>query len=144
MSDHDAVVLTTVTRTLIDSQKGYRTCSEVVSDDPVLSAELMSRHYDRVSLVHVFQTATVALRGSRRVSGSTFGALHRGLTRLTALFRNERFAAGSALDDGEEYLTEMIESRLEDASLQLKTRDLLQMALVSARGGERLAARLLA
>ena len=143
MSDHDADVLNTVTRTLIDSQKGYQTCSEVVRDDPVLSAELMSRHHDRVSLVHIFQTATVALRGSRRVSGSAAGALHRGFTRLTALFRNERVAAASALDNGEEYLTEMIENRLEDSSLQLKTRDLLQMALVSARGGERLAARLL-
>lgn len=139
MSDQEIKVLNSITKTLIDSRKGYETCCDIVDNDYTLSAEFGRRRDARAALVGEFQARVRVLGGEPEDDGSAVGAVHRAFTRFSALFQDDQNAAASALDDGEEFLAEKIEDRLEDSSLDAATEELLRKALRSAKDGERFA-----
>lgn len=139
MSDTEIKVLNSVTKTLIDSCKGYETCAEIADDNFALQNEFQRRKSERESLVSEFQNQVRTFGGEPVDSGSASGAVHRGFTRFTSMFQNDESAAISALDDGEEFLAEKIEDRLHDYNLNPATSQLLQKAHQSACSGERFA-----
>ncbi len=136
MSKRDIKVLNSVTKTLIDSCQGYETCCEVSDDDYSLQQEFKRREQERRDLVAEIQMHVRKIGGEPEDDGSMAGAVHRGFTRFSSLFRDDEKAAISALDDGEENLAEKIEDKLEDDELLPQTRSLLQKAHMSAKSGE--------
>jgi len=139
MTDRNVKILNSVTKTLIDSCKGYETCVDVSDDSYALRTEFQRRKGERDELVQEFQTQVRAFGGEPEDCGSMSGAVHRGFTRFSSVFRDDEAAAISALDDGEEFLAEKIEDKLEDHDLAPQTRQLLQKAMTSAKSGERFA-----
>ncbi len=139
MSDHDNEILNSITKTLIDSRKGYEACCDVADDGHPLSDEFRRRRDERAALIGEFQARVRTLGGEPEDDGSAAGAVHRAFLRFSSWFQDDEQAAISALDDGEEYLAEKIEDRLEDSSLLAESRALLHKALRSALSGERFA-----
>lgn len=135
-------ILNSVTKTLIDSCEGYETCRDVADDSHALQSEFSRRLAERQTLVREFQDLVRSLGGEPADSGSAKGAVHRGFLRFTTLFQDDEKAAISALDDGEEFLAEKIEDKLEDDRLGPESRQLLMRAMQSAQDGERFADRL--
>lgn len=135
-------LLNSVTKTLIDSCEGYQTCCDVADDSYALQSEFSRRLAERRTLVTEFQERVRALGGEPADSGSAKGAVHRGFLRFTSLFQDDEKAAINALDDGEEFLAEKIEDKLEDNQLTPESRQLLIRAMQSAQDGERFADRL--
>jgi len=139
MTDANIKVLNSVTKTLIDSCKGYETCAEISDDSYALRSEFLRRKSEREQLVQELQNQVTAYGGEPVTDGSMSGAVHRGFTRFSSAFRNDEQAAISALDDGEEFLAEKIEDKLEDNILAPQATALLQRAMASAKSGERFA-----
>jgi uncharacterized protein (TIGR02284 family) len=139
MSNENINVLNSVTKTLIDSCKGYQICSEIADDSFALQAEFKRRANERQELVSQFQNLVATYGGEPKTSGRVSGAVHRGFTRFSSVFGNDEAAALEALDDGEEYLSEKIEDKLEYEGLTHQTRDLLTQAHAQAKAGERFA-----
>ena len=135
----DLDILIDVTRTLIDSHKGYETCVEAVEDSHALRKSFAERAAARSALIAEFQAEIRALGGEAPTAGSVVGVAHRAWTTFTTLFADDEKAAIEAVDDGEEFLAERIEDKLGDTRLAPRTRDLLQRAQTSAREGERFA-----
>lgn len=131
--------LNSVTKTLIDSHKGYETCAEVSDDSYRLQSNFRERATNRAQMISQFQAEVRALGGEPQTSGSVAGSAHRAWTNFTTLFQDDEKAAVEAIDDGEEHLAEKIEGQLKDADLTPRTRALLQQAHSSAREGERFA-----
>ena len=139
MTDRDIKVLNSVTKTLIDSCKGYQTCVDVSDDSYALQTEFTRRKSERDALVQEFQTQVRSLGGQPETNGSMTGAVHRGFTRFSSVFRDDEAAAISALDDGEEFLAEKIEDKLDVNELSLQSVQLLHKAMAAAKSGERFA-----
>ncbi len=135
----DVAVLNTITKTLIDSHKGYETCCEVSDDSYALAKNFRERADARSELIREFQAEVTALGGEAATAGSVAGAAHRAWTGFTKMFVDDEKAAIEAIDDGEEYLAEKIEAALNDTSLAPRTQELLRKAHASAREGERFA-----
>lgn len=135
----DIEALNSVTETLIDSQKGYAKCCEVVEDSYALRSNFQERAQKRLNLVEEFQAEVRALGGEPEDTGSVAGKAHRAWTSFTTIFSDDEKAAAEAIDDGEEFLADKIESVLEKQTFQPRTRALLQKAYVDAREGERFA-----
>ncbi|GLQ21086.1 PA2169 family four-helix-bundle protein [Algimonas porphyrae] len=136
---NDIDILNDVTKTLIDSHKGYETCVDVSDDSYALQSNFRDRAERRAALIQEFQSHVRTLGGEPSTSGSVAGAAHRAWTSFTTLFADDEKAAIEAIDDGEEYLAEKIEACLNDAAIQPGTRELLQKAYTDAREGERFA-----
>lgn len=132
-------VLNDVTKTLIDSHKGYETCVEATDDSYSLQSNFQERAQRRAELVKEFQAQVQMLGGTPSTSGSVAGAAHRAWTSFTTIFADDEKAAIEAIDDGEEFLAEKIEGALNDTALSPRTRELLQKAHADARDGERFA-----
>lgn len=139
MTGRNVKVLNSVTKTLIDSCKGYETCAELSDDSYALQAEFQRRKNERTQLVQEFQNQVRAFGGEPETNGSMSGAVHRGFTRFSSVFRDDEAAAISALDDGEEFLAEKIEDKLEVNELNPQASALLQKAMTAAKSGERFA-----
>lgn len=139
MSDTNIKVLNSVTKTLIDSCKGYETCAEMTDENYSLRSEFLRRKSEREQIIQEFQNQVTELGGEPETNGSMSGAVHRGFTRFSSVFQNDEQAAVSALDDGEEFLAEKIEDKLEDNALPPRATALLQKAMASAKSGERFA-----
>ncbi|MDB2439565.1 PA2169 family four-helix-bundle protein [Hellea sp.] len=139
MTDSNIKALNSVTKTLIDSCKGYETCADISDDSYALQAEFKRRKNERSQLVGEFQNQVRQLGGEPVDSGSVKGAVHRSFTRFSSMFQDDEAAAISALDDGEEYLAEKIEDKLEDGYCSPSTQALLVKAHQSAASGERFA-----
>ena len=137
MSTHDIKTLNSVIGTLIDSCNGYKTCCDLSDDNHSMQSEFTRRCNDRKALVVEFQNEVKKLGGNPEDDGTAAGAVHRGFTRFVSLFQDDEKAAVSALDDGEEYLAEKIEDKLEDENLSAATKALLKKAHRSAKAGER-------
>ncbi len=134
--------LNDVTRTLIDSCKGYGMCQEVANDNQYLKAEFQRRQAERQNLVHEFQAKIASYGGEFEEKGSIPGALHRGYTKFVSVFKDDKKTAIDALDTGEEYLAEHIETYLNDTEMATDAINLLRKAHASAISGERFADRL--
>lgn len=139
MSNNDIQILNSVTKTLIDSCQGYQTCIDVSDDSYTLRSEFQRRQNERQNLINDFQDVVRTLGGEPRTEGSATGAVHRAFTRFSSFFRDDEAAAISALDDGEEFLAEKIEDKLEDCDMSPKSANLLRRAYTSAIEGERFA-----
>lgn len=135
----DIDALNSVTQTLIDSQKGYAKCCEVVDDSYALRSNFQERSQKRLNLVEQFQAEVRTLGGEPETNGSVAGKAHRAWTSFTTIFSDDEKAALEAIDDGEEFLAEKIEHVLAKEPLQPSTRALLQKAHADARDGERFA-----
>ena len=142
MSTRDIEVLNSVTRTLNDSIKGYETCCDVSDDSHFLRSQFQKRLDERRALAEEGKQLVRSLGGEPETEGSAKGAVHRGFLRFTSLFRDDEQAAISALDDGEEFLAEKIEDKLEEPGLSAATQAFLTKAMKSARDGECFADRL--
>jgi len=143
MTDKTIDALNDVTKTLIDSQKGYQKAAEITADDhAVLSAEFSRRSAERLNLVGRFQQQVVSMGGEPQDDGGMAGSAHRAWTDFSSMFTSDADAALEAIDDGEDHLAEAIEKKLEDEDVAVAVRPLLQEALASAREGERFADRL--
>ena len=138
----DLDILTDVTRTLIDSHKGYETCVEAVDDAYALRKTFAERAAARDALIKEFQAEIAVLGGDAPTTGSVVGAAHRAWTGFKTLFADDEKAAIASVDEGEEFLAESIEDKLGDARLAPRTRELLIKAHASARDGERFASAL--
>lgn len=139
MTNQNIKTLNSVTKTLIDSCKGYETCADVSDENYALHAEFSRRHNERNQLVSEFQNQVRQLGGEPEDSGSMTGAVHRGFTQFSSMFRDNESAAISALDDGEAYLAEKIEDKLEGGAFDPLTESLLRKAHNSAQRGEKFA-----
>jgi uncharacterized protein (TIGR02284 family) len=135
----DIDVLNSVAKTLIDSRKGYETCYKAVKDSYALKSNFQERAQRRLLLVEEFQSAVKTLGGEPTTTGSVVGKAHRAWTSFTTIFADDEKAAAEALDDGEEFLANKIEGRLDDAGLLPSTRELLKKAYADACDGERFA-----
>lgn len=136
---NDINVLNDVTETLIDSRKGYEKCIEVSEDSYALRSNFQERAQRRSQLIQEFQNEIRTLGGEPTNDGSIAGTAHRAWTQFTTLFQDDEKAAVEAIDDGEDFLAEKIESKLEETTLNTRTRELLQKAHADARDGERFA-----
>ncbi|MEM7729636.1 MAG: PA2169 family four-helix-bundle protein [Pseudomonadota bacterium] len=136
---NDIDVLNSVTKTLIDSHKGYETCVEAADDSYALQSNFQERALRRAELIREFQAEVQKLGGEPSTAGSVAGAAHRAWTSFTTLFADDEKAAIEAIDDGEEFLADKIEAELETQTLAPRTRELLQKAHADAREGERFA-----
>ncbi|MGB3455594.1 MAG: PA2169 family four-helix-bundle protein [Litorimonas sp.] len=137
---NDIDVLNDVTKTLIDSHKGYETCVEASDDSYALQSNFQERAQRRAELIREFQAEVQTLGGQPSTSGSVAGAAHRAWTSFTTLFADDEKAAIEAIDDGEEFLADKIQAELEtNTTLAPRTRELLQKAHADAREGERFA-----
>lgn len=141
MSNPDIDVLNDVTKTLIDSRKGYEKAAELADDSFVFSAEFRERALQRAALITEFQNQVRFNGGEPETEGGMAGAIHRSFTSFSSLFRDDRKAALSAIDDGEDHLASQIESKQEKDGLAPTTLALLSKAHASARAGERFADR---
>jgi len=135
----DIDVLNSVTKTLIDSHKGYERCCEVVDDSYALRSNFQERAQKRLTLVKDFQDQVRKLGGEPEEDGSVAGKVHRAWTSFSTLFANDEKAAVEAIDDGEEFLAEKIEKVLSDHELLPGTRVLLHRAQADATDGENFA-----
>lgn len=128
--------LNDVTKVLIDSRKGYEKCAEIADESFGFRAQFQKRAGDRATLVDQFQQQVRALGGEPQTEGGALGALHRGFTEFSSMFRDDKKAALEAIDDGEEHLAESIRDRLEKSEVQGQSRTLMEKAYSSARSGE--------
>ena len=142
MTDQNIDALNDVTKTLIDSRKGYEKACELADDSHALQAEFKRRKAEREQLVTAFQNKVRQLGGEPVTDGGTLGSFHRGFTDFVSIFRDDEKAALGAIDDGEEHLAEEIESKMERDELTADVRELLQKAHISAKQGEAFADRL--
>jgi uncharacterized protein (TIGR02284 family) len=137
---NDIDVLNSVTKTLIDSHKGYETCVEASDDSYALQQNFRERAARRAELIREFQAEVQTLGGEPNTAGSVAGAAHRAWTSFTTIFADDEKAAIEAIDDGEEFLADKIQAELEAQTLLApRTRELLQKAHADAREGERFA-----
>ena len=136
---NDINILNDVTETLIDSRKGYQKCIEVSDDSYALRSNFLERAQRRSQLIEAFQNEVRSLGGEPKDDGSVAGTAHRAWTQFTTLFQDDEKAAVAAIDDGEDFLADKIESKLNDEALAPRTRELLQQAHADARDGERFA-----
>ena len=139
MSNPNIEVLNDVTKTLIDSQKGYEKVAEVADDNHALRSKFQTLAHERSELVTAFQARVRDLGGEPVTDGGAAGAMHRAWADFTSLFTKDEKAALEAVDDGEEYLAERAESRLKEKDLDTETVELLRRAHGSARHGEKFA-----
>lgn len=139
MNDVTIRILNSVTKALIDSSQGYQACAEVCEDNYKLQSEFARRRKERNEIISEFQNHVRELGGAPAETGSLSGAVHRGFTRFSSLFRDDEVAAISALDDGEEFLAEKIEDKLKDYIVDNSTAELLTKAHLAAKKGERFA-----
>lgn len=134
--------LNDVTKTLIDSQKGYQTAYEITEENYALRSDFMRRASNRSKLITEFQEKVRRLGGEPQESGGITGAAHRGWTNFSSMFQKDEKAALSAIDDGEEHLADEIEKKLKSDELDAETQALLRKAHMSAADGERFADRM--
>lgn len=136
MNKTEIDALNDVTKVLIDSQKGYEKCADLTDESFGFRAQFQQRARDRAALISRFQQQVQTLGGEPQTDGGAMGALHRGFTEFSSLFRDDKKAALSAIDDGEEHLAKAIKDRLEKSEVQGQARALLEEAYSSAREGE--------
>lgn len=138
MTQHnqDIDALNDVTKTLIDSVKGYEMACETCDDSYSLRSRFQQYAQERQQLVSEFQNQVRALGGEPVTSGGATGAVHRAMTQFSTIFRDDEKAALSAIDDGEDHLKSEIERVMERDNLNPETRSLLQRACQSAKEGE--------
>lgn len=136
MSNPNIDVLNDVTKTLIDSQKGYEKVCEIAEEGHGLRSKFLALAAERRDLISAFQARVRDYGGEPETSGGVGGSLHRAWADFTSLFEDDEKAALDAVDDGEDYLADTIESKLKTDGLDQSTIDLLQRAKASARYGE--------
>ncbi|WP_156807807.1 PA2169 family four-helix-bundle protein [Henriciella marina] len=139
MSNPNVDALNDVTKTLIDSQKGYQKVTEVADENHALRAKFQTLAAERGELITAFQTRVREYGGEPVTDGGAAGSVHRAWTDFTSLFSSDEKAALEAVDDGEEYLAERAESKLKEKDLDTSTVELLQRAHASAKHGEKFA-----
>ncbi|MAP95708.1 MAG: hypothetical protein CMK07_12230 [Ponticaulis sp.] len=138
----DIDVLNHVTRTLIDSLKGYELASDMVEGHEALQNSLRARAADRKSLIGRFQDEVRRQGGEPETSSGLLGRVHRTYVKIASLFDDDVHAALSAVDDGEIFLLDDIEDRMKLDHLSAETRNLLNLAMDSAIDGDAFAGRL--
>ncbi|MEE2877468.1 MAG: PA2169 family four-helix-bundle protein [Pseudomonadota bacterium] len=136
MSNPNVDVLNDVTKTLIDSHKGYQKVSDLADSSYALRSKFISLAAERQDLIAAFQQRVRDYGEEPVTSGGVGGTLHRAWADFTALFQKDEKASLEAVDDGEEHLGDQVESKLDTAGLDAGTVDLLRRALASARRGE--------
>jgi uncharacterized protein (TIGR02284 family) len=142
MSNTDIEVLNDVTKTLIDSQKGYEKAADITTEHTALRSQFQERAGTRQQLINEAQLRVRALGGEPQQDGGSMGSLHRAMTDFSAMFQSDKKAALEAIDDGEEHLAEQVGDKLEKDDLSADTRALLIKVRASAVEGERFAERL--
>lgn len=128
--------LNDITKVLIDSQKGYEKAYEMTGETYALKPQFLHRAQERSKLIDRFQTQVRSLGGEPQTEGGMLGGAHRGWMKFTSLFQDDEKAALESIDDGEEYLAEQVEQRLQRDDIHGETRALLTAAYQSARQGE--------
>ncbi len=136
MTDKSIDTLNDVTKTLIDSHKGYTDAMEMVNEDYFLRTQFAQRAQDRKQLIDQFQSAVRSMGGTPQESGGMAASAHRGWMKFTSMFQDDEKAALGSIDDGEEHLANQIEDKLKDDDLALEARKLLELAHASAKEGE--------
>ena len=139
MYERDIHALNDVTKTLIDSMKGYQKVCEISDDSFALRGKFESLVAERAELIEAFQKRVRHYGGEPQTSGGVGGAMHRAWADFTTLFQDDEKAALEAVEDGEEHLAREAASKLEIEKLDISTRELLQRAQASACYGERFA-----
>ncbi len=136
-------VLNDVTKILIDSERGFReSANQLDSQYLLLKGELSTRAIQRNRLVQSFQQEVRNLGGEPETDGSLRGKVYQNFKKFTGLFKDDDKAALSAINDGEDYLSEYIQDKLEDnEELTYNTRQLLKTAHRDSCEGERFAER---
>ncbi len=139
MTNPNVDALNDVTKTLIDSQKGYEKVCEISDDSFALRSKFQSLAAERTDLIGRFQEQVRSYGGTPETSGGAGGALHRVWADFTSLFQNDEKAALEAVEGGEEHLAKEVASKLENKGLDQVTIDLLERARASACYGENFA-----
>lgn len=142
MTNKNAEILNDVTKTLIDSYKGYNEACEKADDSFALRNEFRQRASERQQLVNEFQQQVRSYGEQPETDGGIAGTMHRGWMNFTSAFQDDEKAALESVDSGEEHLAESIEGKLKEDGLDTNTRQLLQKAHASAKAGERWADRM--
>lgn len=142
MTNKNAEILNDVTKTLIDSQKGYENAAEAVDQSYALRNAFQERAQQRAQLVNQFQSQVRSYGEEPETDGGIAGSAHRAWQDFTSMFQSDEKAALNAIDDGEEYLVEQIEGKLKEDGLDMTSRDLLERAHASACEGENWADRM--
>ncbi|MFC6198426.1 PA2169 family four-helix-bundle protein [Ponticaulis profundi] len=137
MSNVDICALNHVTRTLIDSSRGYEMACEMVDENNIpLRRKLIDRAEERRRLVARCQSEVRILGGDPETDGGMVGNIHRAFTRFSCLFQDDQHAAFRAIDDGEEFLIDDVEDKLKKPDLDRRTRQILEAICECAREGE--------
>jgi uncharacterized protein (TIGR02284 family) len=139
MTNPNVDVLNDVTKTLIDSQKGYQKVCDIADENHGLRAKFSSLAAERNELISAFQARVREYGAEPETSGGVGGTLHRAWSDFTSLFESDEKAALEAVDDGEDHLGDTIEKKLKSDGLDAATIELLQRARASARYGENFA-----
>lgn len=117
MTDQTSIdILNDVLEALIDSADGYRSAAEVAE------RELFKRFFIRRAAARMAMAASVrseihSLGGSAEDDGTILAKAHRVFMKLTAAVQDNDDAAIEAVDDGEGYLREKVESAVKHDAL---------------------------
>lgn len=142
MTNKTVDILNDVTKTLIDSQKGYQQAAEKVDENYALRSQFLQRADQRQQMINQFQTRVRTFGAEPQTEGGVTGSAHRMWNDFTSMFQSDEKAALNAIDDGEEFLAEQVEDKLDDNEIDMESRQLLRQAYASAKEGERFADRM--
>ena len=139
MTNKTVDILNDVTKTLIDSQKGYQQAAEKVDENYALRSQFLQRADQRQQMINRFQSRVRTFGAEPQTEGGVTGAAHRMWNDFTSMFQSDEKAALNAIDDGEEFLAEQVGDKLDDNEIDMESRQLLRQAYTSAKQGERFA-----
>ncbi|WP_371397504.1 PA2169 family four-helix-bundle protein [Fretibacter rubidus] len=142
MSNDNIKVLNKITKKLIDTQYGYSKGAEIIEDDHALKTELSRRANARSNFVSDFQSTVRMMGQEPETDGTMTGRIHEGFTKFSALFRDDKKAALSAIDDAEEMLADEVKDAMDDKDITPQVRQKLMQVYTAAKEGERFADRL--
>ena len=136
MGHQTAQSLNNIIPILIDSRRGYEMAADLCDDDYVHKAKFLKKIAERAAITAEFQ-AHVRLQGEEpKEEGGPLGKIHRILTGMSKNFGSEEETALNAIDDGEDFLQQAVETELEKDDVDAAGRTLLKQALDSAKNGE--------
>lgn len=135
MSQHDISVLNSLTKTTLDSVKGFRDASEDVNSSRY-GQIFAGFAQERSAVATQLQQEVTRLGGTPETETSLLAAAHRGFMNLKdALMGSDDKAIVDEVERGEDHIKAKFEAALRDEGLMDTTRRVIETAYGSVKAG---------
>ena len=121
-SERDIEVLNSLIETTIDSVDGYEKAAEVAGDDQ-LSGMFRQFAQDRREAVTQLRSQVKRLGGEPEDDGSVLASAHRTFLELRSAVQEDRAAAVTEVERGEDFIRSRYEDALDDDEISQDVRD---------------------